>query len=55
LYAQIKKQQGWAWWYIPVIPVLGKLRQDCKFETMFVYIAKPCPIKRKKKRKERKS
>jgi hypothetical protein len=24
---------SWAWWFTPIIPVLGRLRQkDCKFE-----------------------
>jgi hypothetical protein len=30
------------WWYLPVIPALGRLRQeDLQFETSLGYVVKP--------------
>lgn len=30
----------WAWWLIPITPVLGKLQEeDCKFKITLSYIA----------------
>jgi hypothetical protein len=38
--------------HIPVIPVLGKLRQEgCEFKGSLGYIAKPCLKKRKNNNK----
>jgi hypothetical protein len=40
------KNQHWGWWYMPVIPALGRLRQDdCKPGYL---------ISKKKERKEKK-
>ena len=48
-----------AWWLMPVIPALGRLRQEdrCEFETSLGYrselkasIARPCLKKTKKRR-----
>jgi hypothetical protein len=34
--------QSQAWWHMPVIPALGRLRQeDCEFEVYLNYIVKP--------------
>jgi hypothetical protein len=36
---EITEPTCWAWWYKPVIPALGRLRQeDCKFEASLDYI-----------------
>jgi hypothetical protein len=33
----------WAWWYMTIIPTVGKLRQeDKKFETSLGYMVRPC-------------
>jgi hypothetical protein len=28
----VKSYYRCAWWYVPVIPALGRLRQDCEFK-----------------------
>jgi predicted glycosyl hydrolase (DUF1957 family) len=34
---------SWAWWYIPVIPALGRLRQeDHQFEVNLGFTVRPC-------------
>jgi hypothetical protein len=34
---------SWAWWYMPVIPELRRLKQeDCEFEVTLRYTATPC-------------
>jgi hypothetical protein len=34
---------NWAWWFIPVIPALGRLRwEDHKFETSLDYRVRSC-------------
>jgi hypothetical protein len=40
------------WWYIPVIPALGKLRQeDCKLEASLYYKVRPCLKKKQREKK----
>jgi hypothetical protein len=46
-----KSNQSWAWWYMPVISVLGKLRQeDCEFQANLNYIVKSCLTPRPQKK-----
>jgi hypothetical protein len=34
-----RSEASWVWWYTPVIPVLGRLRQDdCEFKASLSYI-----------------
>jgi hypothetical protein len=36
----IRDFQSWAWWYTPVIPALGRLRQEaCELKVSLGYIA----------------
>jgi hypothetical protein len=47
-----KHHLGCVWWYMLVIPALGRLRQeDCKFEASLSYTMKPCLKKTHKKKK----
>ena len=43
-------KNSWVWWCTPVIPVLGRLKQeDCRFETSLSNLARPCfKIKKQK-------
>jgi hypothetical protein len=44
-----KKPDSCMWWYMPVTPAFGRLRQeDREFQANIVYIAKPC-LKKKKR------
>jgi hypothetical protein len=43
------KFQNWAWWYMPIIPALGMLREeDLKFQPSLGYTVRLC-LKKKKK------
>jgi hypothetical protein len=38
------------WWYMPVIPALGRLRQeDIKFEASLCFVTDPITTRKKKK------
>jgi hypothetical protein len=42
------------WWCTPVIPALGKLRQeDCEFQASLDYTVRSCLKKKKKKKKKK--
>jgi hypothetical protein len=44
-----KVQYGWVWWYISIIPALGKLRQeDWDFKARLGYIRDPVSKKQNK-------
>jgi hypothetical protein len=48
----IKKCKTSVWWYTPIIPTLGRPRQeDHKLKASLSYIATPCLKTPKKKRK----
>jgi hypothetical protein len=50
----VGKGRNWAWWFTPVIPSLGRLKQeDHKLEASLDYIGRPC-LKTKKKEEEEK-
>jgi hypothetical protein len=37
------KNSCWVWWYTPVIPALGRIRQENhEFEGSLVYTVRPC-------------
>jgi hypothetical protein len=43
----------WVWYHTPVIPTLGRVRQEeCRFKTNKSYIVSSC-LKKKEKEKER--
>jgi hypothetical protein len=43
-------RRSWAWWFISVIPALGRLRkEDHQFEVSLCYIGRPCTKKQKQK------
>jgi hypothetical protein len=44
---------SWEWWYMSIIPALGRLRQeDHELEASLGYIVRPCLKKRKRKKSE---
>jgi hypothetical protein len=43
---------NWVWWCTPVIPALGRLREDFDFKANLGYTLKSCPQKPKEKNHE---
>jgi hypothetical protein len=40
---EYRREESWKWWCMPVIPALGRLRQeDLEFLTSLTYTARPC-------------
>jgi hypothetical protein len=52
-FCRLKNIFGLVWWYIPMIPALGRQRQEgLKFQNGLEYTARPCLKKQKMNLKE---
>jgi hypothetical protein len=50
----LKLNLRWVWWFMPIIPALGRPRQeDCEFQANLSYMARPCQEREKKRKKRR--